>query len=296
MSKQNKAYIYAFIAVLFWSTAATSFKITLRFLNTVEMLFYSSLTASIALSVILYFQKKQRKIFTVTKNQILYAALLGLMNPFLYYIILFKAYSLLPAQLAQPLNFVWPIMIVILSIPILKQKIPPKSFFAIFLSFFGVIMISTKGRLLSFNVDEPYGVALALTSSLIWALFFILNVKNKYDEILSLFFSFCFGSIFTLVLLLKQFSFPPLYGILGAIYIGLFEMGLTFVIWIKALKYSNTTAQVNNLIYLTPFISLLVVRLIIKEKILISSIFGIILIILGIILQRRIRQAEINLE
>ena len=284
---QNRAYIFAAIAVLFWATASTSFKLTLRYLNTIEMLFYSSLTASIALFIIILFQRKTKKLLNSGKNEILNSAILGLMNPFFYYIILFKAYTLLPAQIVQPLNFIWPIMIVILSIPLLKQKIPLKSLLAILISFFGVIMISTKGRLFSFSIDEPYGVFLALSSSLIWALFFIINVRNKKDEVIRLFLSFSFGTIYTFILLYPNLSQPPILGILGAIYIGLFEMGITFVIWIKALKYSSTTAQVNNLIYLTPFLSLLVIRIVIKERILFSSIIGIILIIFGIILQKR---------
>lgn len=285
---QNKAYIFAAIAVLFWSTASTSFKITLSYLNTIETLFYSSLTASIALFVIILFQRKIRNIFKSGRKEILNSAILGFMNPFFYYIILFKAYTLLPAQIAQPLNFIWPIMIVILSIPILKQKIPIKSLLAIFISFFGVLLISTKGRLFSFQIDEPYGVFLALSSSFIWALFFIINVRNKRDEVISLFLSFTFGSIYTFILLYPNLSLPPLPGILGAIYIGLFEMGITFVIWIKALKYSRTTAQVNNMIYLTPFLSLIVIRAVIKEKILLSSIIGVIFVVSGIILQKRI--------
>lgn len=289
---QNKAYIYAAIAVLFWATASTSFKITLRYLNTIEMLFYSSLTASIALFIILSFQRKIKYIFSTGRKEILNSAILGFMNPFFYYIILFKAYTLLPAQIAQPLNFIWSIMIVILSIPILKQKIPLKSLLAIFISFIGVIMISTKGKLFSFQIDEPYGVFLALSSSLIWALFFIINVKNKKDEIIRLFLSFIFGSIYTFILLYPNISLPPLPGILGAIYIGLFEMGITFVIWIKALKYSRTTAQVSNMIYLTPFLSLIVIRTVIKEKILLSSIIGVIFVVSGIILQKRIGESH----
>lgn len=252
------------------------------------MLFYSSLSASIALFIIILFQGKTKRVFKSGKKEILNSAILGFMNPFFYYIILFKAYTLLPAQIAQPLNFIWPIMIVVLSIPILKQKIPIKSLLAIFISFFGVLLISTKGRLFNLRIDEPYGVFLALSSSLIWALFFILNVRNRKDEVIRLFLSFTFGCIYTFILFYPNFSIPPLPGILGAIYIGLFEMGITFVIWIKALKYSSTTAQVNNLIYLTPFLSLVVIRIVIKERILLSSIIGIIFIIFGIILQKRI--------
>ena len=260
------------------------------------MLFYSSLSASIALFIIILFQGKTKRVFKSGKKEIFNSAILGFMNPFFYYIILFKAYTLLPAQIAQPLNFIWPIMIVVLSIPILKQKIPIKSLLAIFISFFGVILISTKGRLFNLRIDEPYGVFLALSSSLIWALFFIINVRNKNDEVIRLFLSFTFGCIYTFILFLPNFSIPPLPGILGAIYIGLFEMGITFVIWIKALKYSSTTAQVNNLIYFTPLLSLVVIRIVIKERILPSSIIGIIFIIFGIILQKRIGDKNVKIN
>ena len=279
--------------MLFWATAPTSFKLTLKHLNTIELLFYSSLSASIALLIIILFQGKFKQIFNTGKKEIINSAILGLMNPFLYYIILFKAYTLLPAQIAQPLNFIWPVMIVILSIPLLKQKIPLMSLLAILISFLGVIMISTRGRLFDFSIDEPYGVLLALSSSLIWALFFILNVKNKKDEIVRLFLSFTFGCFYTFLLFHRSISLPPFWGLMGAIYIGLFEMGITFVIWIKALKYSFSTAQVNNLIYLTPFLSLIIVSIVIKEKILYSSILGIALIICGIILQKRIESKNL---
>ena len=46
-------------------------------------------------------------------------------------------------------------------------------------------------------------------------------------------------------------------GLLGGVYIGLFEMGITFLVWLKALKNAKTTAHVVNLIYLVPFLSLL---------------------------------------
>jgi len=286
---QKKAYILAAFAVLFWSTAPTAFKLTLKYITPIEMLFYSSLTAALALLAILIFQKKTTQIFSISKKELFFSAFLGFMNPFFYYLILFKAYTLLPAQLAQPLNFVWPVMIVLLSIPILKQKIPIKNLLAIFISFFGVILISTKGKLFSLEIDEPFGVLLALSSSIVWALFFILNVKNKNDELIRLFLSFSFGCIYTFIIALPKFAHPNIFALLGAVYIGLFEMGITFFIWIKALKYSATTAQVNNLIYITPFLSFVFVSIFLKEKILTTSIIGVSCIILGIILQNRSR-------
>jgi len=84
----------------------------------------------------------------------------------------------------------------------------------------------------------------------------------------------------------KRLIIPKIPGFTSAVYIGLFEMGITFVLWLKALKLSKTTAQVSNLIYLTPFLSLLIINIMIGEKILISTIIGLILIVMGIIMQQ----------
>ncbi|MDO9578768.1 MAG: DMT family transporter [Candidatus Cloacimonadales bacterium] len=288
MTDQKKAYLLAGFAVLFWSTAASAFKFTLQYLNTVELLFYSSLTAMLALLLILIKQKKLHLVLEYSSKDYLHSIILGLINPFFYYIILFKAYTLLPGQMAQPLNFVWPLMIVLLSIPLLKQKIKLRSIIAILISFFGVIIISTQGKFSTLNLESPLGVSLALSSSIIWALFFVMNVRDKRDEVCKLFFSFAFGFLFTLFIFAFHFRLPSFKGLLGAIYIGLFEMGLTFVIWVRALKLSQTTAQVNNLIYITPFLALVFLNIFIKEKIMTTTIIGLVFIIFGIIVQGKI--------
>ena len=83
---------------------------------------------------------------------------MGFLNPFLYYVIVLKAYSLLPAQLAQPLNFIWPITLVLLSIPILKQKVSGKNMIAMLISFVGVYFIASKGNLFILMVVQGYSI------------------------------------------------------------------------------------------------------------------------------------------
>jgi len=288
VKKQTKAYFFACIAVLLWSTVATAFKIGLEKLNYSELLLYSTFFSIIIFLVILIIQRKIKFLFGQTAIEVIFSALLGLLNPFLYYLILFKAYDLLPAQEALTLNYTWAVMVVLLSIPILKQKIKLINFLALMISFAGVIMIATKGNPISLNLSNPLGVTLALSSSVIWALFWLFNLRDKRDEILKLFMNFCFGFIYILVfqLIFSNFKFNDFNTILPAIYIGFFEMGFTFLLWLLALKYSVTTAKVSNLIYLSPFLSLIFIGLVLHERIHYSSIIGLILIISGILLQQ----------
>jgi len=113
-------------------------------------------------------------------------------------------------------------------------------------------------------------------------------VKDRRDEVVKLFLNFVFGSIFTLAaaLLFSEIRVPPAAGILGVIWVGLFEMGITFVTWIKALQLSRTTAQVSNLVYAAPFLSLFFIRFIVGEEILPSTVAGLVLIVAGIIVQQ----------
>jgi len=70
--------------------------------------------------------------------------------------------------------------------------------------------------------------------------------------------------------------------------VGLFEMGLTFAIWMGALRLSRTTAQVANLIYLAPFLSLVLLHWVVGEAIYPSSVAGLALIVAGIGIQKRL--------
>ncbi len=288
MQQQRKAYVYAAAAILFWSTVASAFKISLRHLDFVPLLFYASVVSTAVLFAFLCIFKKLGLLKSLTKTDILHSAILGFLNPFLYYIILFKAYSLLYAQEALVLNFTWPVTLVILSILILKQKITLRNIIAILVSFTGVLVIATKGNFLEFKSANPLGVFLAVGSSVIWALFWIYNVKDKMDEVVKLFLNFLFGCgfIFLVMLFSAKLRIPDFKGVLGSVYIGLFEMGITFLVWLKSLKLSETTAGVSNLIYIVPFLSVIVIHFAVGEPIFLSTVAGLVLIVAGIILQK----------
>jgi drug/metabolite transporter (DMT)-like permease len=291
MEKTRKSFIFALIAILFWATVPTAFKLSLKELNILTMLMIASVTSAVVLFAVIAGGKKIDLILKSTWKELLNSALLGLINPFIYYIILLKAYQLLPAQVAQPLNMIWPIILVFLSVPILGQKIKTKSFIALFISFAGVYVISTQGNLFSAGHADIKGVMLATGSSLFWALYFILNVKDKRDEAVKLFLNFLFGSIYLAITLLitKEWYVPDNWtnGVLAAVYVGIFEMGITFLFWLKALQMAESTDKVSNLVYLAPFLSLIFVHFILHEPVYYTTLAGLLLIISGIWLQNR---------
>lgn len=285
---QKKAFLLALLAVLFWSTMSSAFNLTLKHIEFDQLLLWSSLAGMMTLFVINQAGKNKLRFSKLTKKDLFSSAVMGLLNPFLYYLILFKAYELLEAQVAGTLNYIWPIVLVLLSIPLLRQEIKWLSLLAIFISFFGLVIISTRGDLITFKMANPLGVGLAVGSAVFWALYWILNMKDEREETGKIFLNLVFGFFYILVYLsiTKGIYFPSSEALLGAAYIGMFEMSITFVIWLKALQFSSNTAKVSNLIYLSPFIALFFIRYAVGEKIHLATVIGLFFIVAGIILQQ----------
>lgn len=288
MENVKKSLIYALSAVLIWSTVATAFKLGLRELHFSQLIFIAAGVSAVFLFLYIWGTGKFHLLRQTSRRDLLHSAITGALNPFGYYLILFKAYSLLPAQLAQPLNMVWPITLALLSVPMLGQKIGWKHFLALGICFAGIIVLSSQGGLSGFRETSLFGVFLAVGSSLFWALYWILNVRDKRDEAVKLFMSFVFGFIYLLILLpfVSGFSFPGGTSLWAALYVGLFEVGITYLLWMKAMQLSTNNARTGSLIYIAPFISLIFISLILKEKIHLTTIAGLILIISGIIWQQ----------
>ena len=291
---QKKAYIFALITVFLWSTVATAFKLTLRYTGYSELLLLSVFFSFIAISLIVTIEKKWSLLLKLKKKDIFKAAFLGFLNPFFYYFLIFRAYTVLPAQIAQPLNQIWGIVIVLMSIPLLKQKIGIRSIAGVIISFFGVLILSTGGSFSFGGIKEPLGISFALLSSVVWSLYWILNTKSKKDPVISLFLNFSAGLVITIIYfsIFQEINRIPFKAVAGSLYIGFFEMGVTFLLWLKALKYSVTTAKVSILIYLAPFLSLVLINYVLDEKILFSSLAGLIFIIAGILVNRTDKKAE----
>lgn len=83
-----------------------------------------------------------------------------------------------------------------------------------------------------------------------------------------------------------SFRFSNPFGLVGAAYVGVFEMGITFVLWISALKLSENTAKVGNLIFLSPFLSLVFIHFLVGEDILPSTFIGLVFIVMGLFIQQ----------
>ena len=245
-------------------------------MSPIQLLFYASLTSLIVFGILHSHEFSPRK-------ENLRSAYLGFLIAF-YYLLLFSAYDRLPAQEAQALNYTWPLMLVLLSIPLLGKRPGAKTVLGLLIGFFGALVVATKGHLTGLNFSDPIGVALGLGSAVVWATYWLLNLRDKRNLVEKTFWNFLFSFVYVSVLLAFSggLSLPPVEGIAGVVYVGLFEMGVTFLLWYRAVEDDISFA--SNLAYLVPFLSLLFISAFIGERIAPSTILGLAMIVGGILL------------
>ena len=297
MENDKKAFLYALSAVLLWSTVATAFKITLNYLSPLQMVTAASAVSCLVLTLVAFIQGKQAQLLLELRRMPLYYLLIGVLNPTVYYLVLFEAYSLLPASEAQPLNYTWAIALTFMAAVLLKQKIRKRDWFASALGYLGVLVIATRGDIIGLSFSNLEGVLWALLSTFLWALYWIINTKRNADSVVQLVLAFGLSLPFLWVasVWFDDWSGIPWQGWLAVSYVGLFEMGITFLLWMSAMKTATNTSLISNLIFLSPFISLILLNQIIGETIHMSTIAGLVLIISGLVFQRiRIKKKSLG--
>lgn len=297
VTSQKHATFYALASILCWSTVATAFKLTLAYLSPLQLILLSSLASCVFLMGLLMVQGRFVDLFSQPWSAYKWSILFGLMNPCLYYFLLFTAYDLLPAQEAQAINYSWAIVMSLLAVPLLGQKLSRFDIVAAIFCYLGVLIIATRGNVLDLDFANLQGVLFAIASTLVWSLYWIFNQKDPREPVLGLCLNFAVAApILFLVAAytgdLNSLMSKPWQALSGSLYIGVFEMGLAFVLWLKAMKLAENTARIANLIFISPFLSLIFISVFLGEAILMSTIFGLIMIITGLVLQQRFAKFE----
>ncbi|MEQ5801395.1 DMT family transporter [Halomonas sp. H10-9-1] len=285
MTRDGQAMLYGLGAVALWSTVATAFKVALGYMSPLALMWLASLVSWALIGVLV---TRQGLLGQALRHGWRTAAWAGLMNPVAYYLVLFGAYDRLPGQEAMALNYTWALAMAFLAVPILGQRLTRMDVAAGLIAYAGVWVIATRGAVFDVAFADPLGVGMALASTLIWALYWLLNARDHRPPLVAQWQNFSVGvPVLTALLLagpgLAWHGWPAL----GAgIYVGLFEMGIAFVLWQLAVHGVSRTAKVSNLIFLSPPVSLLLLYLVVGEPILASTLVGLVLILAGLGLQQ----------
>lgn len=285
MTRDGQAMLYGLGAVALWSTVATAFKVALTYMSPLALMWLASLVSWALIGVLV---ARQGLAGQALRHGWRTAAWAGLMNPVAYYLVLFGAYDRLPGQEAMALNYTWALAMAFLAVPLLGQRLTRIDVLAGLIAYGGVWVIATRGAVFDVAFADPLGVAMALASTLIWALYWLLNARDHRPPLVAQWQNFSVGLPVLTVLLLAGpgLEWHGWAGLGAGVYVGLFEMGIAFVLWQLAVHRVSRTARVSNLIFLSPPVSLLLLFLVVGEPILASTLIGLVLILAGLGLQQ----------
>lgn len=295
MPSETRAMGYALIAVLLWSTVATAFKVALEYVSVSQLMAGASVFSILALAAVLAIRGELstgcRRLWK-DRNQ---ALRLALINPVLYYAVLFEAYDRLPAQVAQPVNYTWAITLGLLSVPFLGHRLTRWDLIGMLLGYSGVVFISLAGRNVTGSLDA-FGLFLALASTLLWAGYWLLNTRDERPPVIGLFQNFVYALPLLLAWMQLTDGLPDLAAfpvIASLAYVGVFEMGVTFVFWQLAMHHTNNASRIGTLIFLSPFISLFLIHFILGEPLQLMTFGGLGLIVGGLWLQQQMARRKV---
>ena len=282
--KKKFPHFFVGATIFFWASGAAVAKLLLRNLSNFQVLFFTSFFATIALFFAAFFAGKLKLIKNLRPRDFFVFAKMGFCGIFLYYIFLYAGLARAPAAEIFIVNYSWPIWTVIFSIFILREKFTLRRFYAILCGFCGVAIIFLKENF--FSIENFRGHFCAILAAIFYGFFSAAGKKLKYDKILAMFFYFLFGFFFVAPIAIFRGEIPILnfFEFAGILWLGVFCSGAGFLFWFFALQNSDT-AKMANLIFLTPFFSLVFIHFLVGEKIAISSVAGLFLIIFGIFLQ-----------
>ncbi|MCX6908026.1 MAG: DMT family transporter [Verrucomicrobia bacterium] len=277
-----KAVACGLAAVALWATVASAFKLTLREATPIQLLFYAALTSAILLIVILIARGE-----TLPRKFWLRSTVMGLVNPVGYYLLLFSAYHRLPAQEALAINYSWPLMLMLLASVVERRWPRGRDIAAGVICYVGIWCIATRGDVLSLRFTDPIGVGYALASTVVWAASWIAGRSDPRPPVVGLAQNFIVAvPVLAVVLAASGHGFTVSAPVLcGSAYVGAFEMGVTFVFWLMALRHAENPAVIGNLSFLAPVASLFIIRLVVGEPLQSSTLIGLPLILAGLLVQ-----------
>ncbi len=182
--------------------------------------------------------------------------LLGVGGLFGYHALYFAALQQAPPAEANLVNYLWPLLIVLLSAPLAGERLGGAHLAGALLGFAGVVLLASA-RGVSFSGSHTLGYALALGCAVTWALYSVLSRRfgeTPTDAVAS----FCAASALLSLachLLVESTVWPASTAAwLSVLAVGLGPAGAAFYLWDHSVKRGDIRA-LGALSYATPILS-----------------------------------------
>lgn len=288
MTETSKGTLYALLSVAMFATLGTGFKIAVSRIDSYSVVVWIGIWATLALFAFVLREGKTKTAAAELRRRPLFFPLVGAIGLGVQQILCLKTYELIPASQAVILHYTYPLMMLLLSWLLFREKSGWRAFCCVGLGFAGVaVLVSSGGRL--GDLQFSTGVVVGLGTALSFALFCVLIKHASFPVTAGMLLMNLFGLLFLLCLL-------PLYPMQWSVsaadllllaYLGIFPTAVAFILWNRALRMIPTSRS-SNCALLVPILSLLCIAVLLKERIDLLQALGMSIVLVSVFLNVRL--------
>ena len=294
MSRSWNAYFKVIFSVVAWGASFIATKVALQAIHPATVVW---LRFGIGIFILGLAAHWRGQLALPHRKDLAYFALLGFIGITFHQWL--QSTGLVTAQASTTAWIVatTPIFMAILGWLFLREKLTKYQILGIGLASMGVLLVVSKGDLSVLGLRESVtpGDILILISAPNWAIFSTLSRRGLKEQsaVLMILYVMGFGWLFSSTLFfmgpgLHEISRLTLPGWLSILFLGIACSGLAYIFWYDGLQ-AIPASQVGAFLYLEPLVAVLVAGIVLKESILLASLLGGAIILLGVWLVNRAR-------
>ncbi|TYP74872.1 DMT family transporter [Paenibacillus methanolicus] len=258
-------YVLMPILLLMWGSVAAVSKLLLGRLDSYQLLFYMYGIGAAVFALIVLSRGGWSAVRRWTFKAWLILAACGLFT-FLYDFLYFKALERIPAVEASMLNYLFPIFIVVLALPMNKERPTGGTAVAVLMGLAGTWLLMTEGNMARLRFTDLAGDLYAIGAAVSWGVFTNLLKWNKQDAVLSAFAITCFSLLLAICALAMNsgFAWPARADFYGAFWLAMSNVVLGFFLYLRALSHSPATL-IAGFTFFTPVVTLAFIFILLGE-------------------------------
>ncbi|XVH57739.1 DMT family transporter [Providencia hangzhouensis] len=280
--RQYNYLMYALACVLIWSFIPIVSRLGQAGMDSFQFLFWSNLISAISVVIVaLGSGYKVSKLFILPRNTIKKVFILGFLDC-LFYLLLYYGYSIENGIAVLVIQYSWPLIIILLSVVLLKDKLAGRQIVGIIIGFIAVIITFTKGQITQLHVENPTALLLVFSGAFCFALMSVFSRQYSIDPYISTVWLFIFSTLTSLVLLLlfREVQLPSKAAFWPTLINGILINGVSYILWFKAMNTGHS-AKIASVVFLSPVLSVLWLVLILSDPFEIAYIIGVLLVIIS---------------
>lgn len=256
-------HISVWATVLLWSSALIGIKIGLKGYTPGGLALLRYLIASFSL-LILYFKIPHRRI--PNWRDALYITFIGILGIGIYNVAINKGEVVVPAGIAGFIVGLMPVFTMIFAFLLLKERVPPKSWWGVLISLLGLFLIAFNER---GGLRYDAGVLYILLASVLGSYYAVAQkaLFHRYHPLELVILSIWGGTLLLLFYIpdmVREIPAAPWQATAAAVYLGIFPAAIAYALWNYAISKAPA-GRISGYLYAMPIIATLLGMIILQE-------------------------------